>query len=133
MRLFFFSLFFFVGFVFSGEPPVFDYVPTVNMVAQSLYSAGNFCGETTTTTTTTTEQDDTVRVSDTFMWQVYNPTTDAYEDRVSGNCVEVPHGLGVATEEDLGPDGIIVFRLCASNADGTTCSPPSSYKVEANN
>jgi hypothetical protein len=118
----------FVGLVFSGEPPVFDYVPVLNIVAQDLYAAGNFCGDTTTiiNTTNTTEQDEV------FVWQVYNSTADIYEDRVPGKCVEVPHGLGVQTEEDLGSDGVIVFRLCASNANGTTCSPVSSYRIETN-
>jgi len=103
-----------------AEPPVFTYIPVVNIVSPALYDSGDVCGETKTN-------------KGTFTWELYDSTTDTYEAKFSGSCVEIPGELGITTEEDLGPDGTIVFRLCVANDDGTTCTPNSSYKVEAGN
>lgn len=101
-----------------AEPPVFTYIPVVNIVSPALYDSGDICGETKTN-------------NETFTWELYDSTTDTYEAKASGPCVEVPGELGITTEEDLGSDGVIVFRLCVSNDDGTTCSPNSRYEVKA--
>lgn len=62
-------------------------------------------------------------------WQLYDWMEDMFVTKFSECCAMIGDDLGIETEDDLDENNTFIFRMCASNQDGTICSRNGTFTL----